>query len=75
MRWWNRKKFRKDIEKRSMTCWKGERERVMSYFVIHAGKSIVCIQLLPHLIFFISLKICIICVRFVFLRLTKYGNT
>ena len=46
----------------------------MSYFVIHAGKSIVCIQLLPHLIFFISLKICIICVRFVFLRLTKYGN-
>ena len=24
---------------------------------------------------FISLKICKICVRFVFLRLTKYGNT
>ena len=35
MKWWNRKKFRKDIEKRSMTCWKGERKRVMSYFVIH----------------------------------------
>ena len=31
MKWWNRKKFRKDIEKRSMTCWEGERERVMSF--------------------------------------------
>ena len=76
MKWWNRKKFRKDIEKRSMTCWKGERKRVMSceLFCDSYRQFYRMYPIASALNLFISLKICKICVRIVFLHLTKYGN-